>query len=121
MKVLKFGGSSIANLEGILRVVNIIKSHKDKVLVVVSAFSGITDKLISAAKMAESGDVCFRDALSEIRHAHISVVRNLSITQEQRNILSHKIDTLLLQLENICEGIFLLHEKTTKTYCEGCR
>ena len=118
MKVLKFGGSSIANLEGILRVGNIIKSHKDKVLVVVSAFSGITDKLIAAAKMAESGNADFRDTLSEIRHAHISVVRNLSITQEQRNILSHKIDTLLLQLENICEGIFLLHVLPAKTYCE---
>ena len=118
MKVLKFGGSSVANLEGILRVGNIIKSQKDKVLVVVSAFSGITDKLIAAARMAEAGDVSFRDALSEIRHAHIQVVRNLPATQEQRNSLSHRIDALLLQLENICEGIFLLHVLPEKTYCE---
>lgn len=118
MKVLKFGGSSIANIEGILRVREILKSHNDKVLVVVSAFGGITDKLINAASMAEAGDTSFRESLSQIRSSHLSVVKELPISNEERSALARRIDALLLRLENICEGIFLLHVLPQKTYCE---
>ena len=49
MKVLKFGGSSLATGERIKNVAKIIietKSRKQGLIIVVSAFGGITDKLI---------------------------------------------------------------------------
>ena len=55
MKVLKFGGSSVANASNIQKVLAIIaadaKNHQDLV-VVVSALGGITDNLVEAAGLA---------------------------------------------------------------------
>ena len=59
MKVLKFGGSSVANAENINRVMAIIKetvSHDKVVVVVVSAMGGITDMLIQCGTLASAGD-----------------------------------------------------------------
>jgi len=53
LKVLKFGGTSVGDLEKIQNVANIIKKEKDKnydLVVVVSAMSGVTNKLSSYAK-----------------------------------------------------------------------
>jgi aspartokinase/homoserine dehydrogenase 1 len=56
MKVLKFGGTSVANSESLEHVVEIIKSLTDqKIIVVVSALSGITNLLDEMAHMASKG------------------------------------------------------------------
>ena len=55
MKVLKFGGSSLATAERVHKVVEIVESATvdGPVAVVVSAFGGVTDDLIpQLAKMA---------------------------------------------------------------------
>ena len=50
MKVLKFGGSSVANAENIQKVVSIVKQTQyTNAIVVVSALGGVTDSLISLA------------------------------------------------------------------------
>lgn len=48
MRILKFGGSSLANAEKILHVSQVIKEHtyKNRVVVVVSAMQTVTDSLI---------------------------------------------------------------------------
>ncbi|PTT77632.1 hypothetical protein, partial [Chryseobacterium sp. HMWF001] len=45
MKVLKFGGTSVAHSQNIMLVENIIKkeSQKNRIVVVVSALHGVTD------------------------------------------------------------------------------
>jgi aspartokinase/homoserine dehydrogenase 1 len=50
MKVLNFGGTSVANAQNILLVEKIVRkeSSENRVVVVVSALSGVTDGLISA-------------------------------------------------------------------------
>ena len=52
MKVIKFGGTSVGTVEGILSLKNIVESQQEAVIVVVSALSGITDKLYATSKMA---------------------------------------------------------------------
>ena len=53
MKVLKFGGASAGSLEAIKNLIDIVGSSKER-LIVVSAFSGVTDDLIRAARMPKS-------------------------------------------------------------------
>ena len=57
MKVMKFGGTSIGSGRRILHVAKIIRdySEKDRVVIVVSAMSGVTDKLIDVFKMFQKG------------------------------------------------------------------
>lgn len=64
LKVQKFGGTSVADIERIRKVADrVIKSHEqgDKVVVVLSAMAGVTDKLIalaeSAAKVPDSREL----------------------------------------------------------------
>ena len=46
MKVLKFGGTSVANSESISKVISILKNNQDdNILIVVSALGGITNLL----------------------------------------------------------------------------
>ena len=52
MKVLKFGGSSVANPESLTRVIEIIKKNKEQIIVVFSAFGGITNLLIETEQAA---------------------------------------------------------------------
>ena len=54
MKVLKFGGSSVASSENIQKVLAIVgeESKNQKIVVLVSAFGKTTDKLLSAANEA---------------------------------------------------------------------
>ena len=56
MKVLKFGGSYVANAANIQKVVNIVKRGSEPQIVVVSALGGVTDMLIKAGTLAEHGD-----------------------------------------------------------------
>ncbi len=53
MKVLKFGGSSVANSQSIQQVLEIVKqtSKRDKTIVVVSAFGKTTDRLLKTAHL----------------------------------------------------------------------
>jgi aspartate kinase len=56
MIVMKFGGSSVEDAHTIRRVAGIVKEHSDrKPVVVVSAMSGTTDRLLNFAKLCSQG------------------------------------------------------------------
>ena len=54
MIVLKFGGTSVANAQNIKLVIEIVakKAQNDRLAVVVSAFSGVTDLLLKTSNEA---------------------------------------------------------------------
>ena len=54
--VIKFGGSDLKTANDILRIVDIVKKYDRKVVLVFSAFYGITDRLIEALSQAEKGN-----------------------------------------------------------------
>jgi aspartokinase/homoserine dehydrogenase 1 len=59
MKVLKFGGSSVANPERIKNVIDIVvekKKNNGDIAVIFSAFHGITDSLIKMSNFAAKGN-----------------------------------------------------------------
>ena len=58
LQVMKFGGTSVGDASCISRVCEIVKdaSREYSVLVVVSAMSGVTNRLIEAATRAEAGE-----------------------------------------------------------------
>ena len=74
MQVLKFGGTSVANAKNMNVVVSIVKeklqadvkSDNDRIVIVLSALSGITDALLEAATLASEGDQLYKDKLLAI-------------------------------------------------------
>ena len=116
MQVLKFGGSSVANAENINKVISIVRktSKKDKTVLVVSAFGGITDKLIKAATLASCGVEAYREHLAIIETHHLEVVQELIPIAKQSGVLS-SVKRQCNEIEDICNGIFLLRELSAAT------
>lgn len=116
MRVLKFGGSSVANAENIKKVINIIQNniHHDKTIVVVSALGSVTDLLLKAAALAESNDEMYKNMLLEIETKHLQAVKELLPVQQQSTVLS-LVKKICNELEDICNGIFLLQELSART------
>ncbi len=114
MKVLKFGGTSVGSAENIQRVKEILKGQDDDVIVVVSALGGITDKILSAAKMAAIGTGYFQAELTEINTRHYETIEKLFITEKQTEV-KLKTEALLEELERIVQGVSLIGELTPKT------
>ncbi len=116
MKVLKFGGSSVANAENIEKVVDIVKrsAAADACVVVLSAMQGTTDRLIDLGRTAERGDDGFIGQLDEIRDRHFSVIAKLFDGRGSAAI-SEFVAAELDELESIAEGVRRVRELTTKT------
>jgi aspartokinase/homoserine dehydrogenase 1 len=98
MKVLKFGGTSVGSPEMIRRVSRIIDSHEGPLVVVVSAFSGVTDELGRIHELALSGDIAYKKSLEVLIDRHLSDAGNL--------IRDHLIlDTVSTYIDQICEEL----------------
>ena len=84
MKVLKFGGTSVANSKSLNKVLEIIKNQNEPIVVVVSALGGITDLLIEMLDLAESRQDNFKSHLSKIEKIHLGPVKKCIPIQNQR-------------------------------------
>jgi len=116
MQVIKFGGSSVANAENINKVVAIVEQalKKDKTVVVVSALGGVTDTLISSAATAAEGNEKYKEILTQIEQRHLELVKGLIPVTQQSSVLS-MVKKYCNELEDICNGIFLLRELSART------
>ncbi|MFD2529457.1 MULTISPECIES: bifunctional aspartate kinase/homoserine dehydrogenase I [Polaribacter] len=115
MKVLKFGGSSVASSENIENVLAIVakESKNEKVVIVVSAFGKTTDKLLAAANEAIVDINIAKNTLETIKNLHFEIIENL-ITKDM-DVVSKEVFDLFKRLNSIYEGIFLLQELSDKT------
>ena len=115
MKVLKFGGTSVGSVNSMLNVKKIVEAIDDKVIVVVSALGGITDKLIKTSNMAASGDSGYEKEMKEIVNRHIEMVYTVIPAGEKRELLLDCVNELLSELKDIFQGIYLIHDLSPKT------
>ena len=79
MRVLKFGGSSLATSDRVRDVVRIVldEARKEPLIVVVSAFQGITNQLIDCARLAERGEARYEQEWAAIARRHRSAIDDL--------------------------------------------
>ena len=115
MKVLKFGGTSVGSVNSMLSVKRIVEGVDDKVIVVVSALGGITDKLICTSKMAASGDDSYEKEMKEIVNRHIEMVYTVIPAGRGRDLLLDLVNELLSELKDIFQGIYLIRDLSPKT------
>lgn len=115
MKVLKFGGTSVANAKNINLVRNIVSnaSKNNKIIVVVSAFGGITDLLLKTAHLASKQKETYKEEFNKIEQNHILIIKELIPVKDQSKVLS-KVKSELNNLETLLEGAFLIGEITPK-------
>ncbi|MBQ7387977.1 MAG: bifunctional aspartate kinase/homoserine dehydrogenase I [Paludibacteraceae bacterium] len=108
MKVLKFGGTSVGSANAILKVKKIAESQNEPIVVVVSALSGITDKLYATSKMVAQGEP-YETAFAEIAEKHYHIIGE-TIAPEKQDAVKRQIGILLDELQNIFKGVFLIKD-----------
>jgi len=114
MKVLKFGGTSVASANVIRQVKDIIAQTKaDQIAVVVSAFGGVTDLLLDTAETASAQDLSYKEGLKKIEARHLSVIKDLLPLGAQSSVLS-KVKSELNVLETLLEGAYYIGEITPR-------
>lgn len=115
MKVMKFGGSSVATPARIKDVMEIVKPYlKGEVAIVFSAFGGVTDNLIQISAMALAGQLEYKEKLAALERRHLDTVTELINIQRQSAILA-QVKFMINELEDLLHGIYLVKERTPRT------
>lgn len=117
MKVLKFGGSSVAKPDRIQGIVAILKKYQergDKFTVVFSAFGGVTDSLLDMAAKAEASDESYMVGFEQFKIRHLDAAKAL-LSPERFALVRTKIFQNCDDLLGILRGIFLIREVSLRT------
>jgi aspartokinase/homoserine dehydrogenase 1 len=118
LRVMKFGGTSVGDAACIARTAKIIAhgARDGGCVAVVSAMSGVTNRLIEAANNAQSGNAReAAGAMEALREQHESALRSLTTNQQERASVQMKIQEVLLDGRRLCDGTALLGELTPRT------
>jgi aspartokinase/homoserine dehydrogenase 1 len=111
MKIAKFGGTSVGKPEAIRALVEIVRSRRQSV-VVVSAFSGVTDALIGTAKAAAARDGSWVSRFEALGERHRNVLTALAADDREA---ADRIEALLGELLEVLTGVKALRELSTRT------
>ena len=111
MQVLKFGGTSVADAQSISQVVDIVSkaAESDRTILVCSAISTCTDKLIKIGNLASSGDSEYVTFIDELQERHHQIILELLPIEKQAELIE-VCDAHFNSLRGICQGVFLLRE-----------
>ncbi len=115
MKILKFGGSSLADADCIRRVTTIVGEARGEgpVAVVVSAFGGVTNTLLATAESASRREDEYLDRWSAFSARHQGTVRDLAPPAAEALLAS--VDQKLEDLKDLLQGVLLLREASPRT------
>lgn len=118
LRVMKFGGTSVGDAACIARTAQIIAkgAAEGRCVAVVSAMSGVTNRLIEAAKSAQTGNgkeaACLVDAMQA---QHESALEALLEDKNERAGVRRRLEVVFAEGRRLCEGTSLLRELTART------
>ncbi|MGE0041338.1 MAG: aspartate kinase [Vicinamibacterales bacterium] len=121
MVVMKFGGTSVADRPAIERLIAIVRAQRQAdaqqeggdargPIVVVSALSGVTDRLLGIAAEAGAGDSeGARNNLRDLRQRHMSVAEVVTDEAQRARVVTF-LDREFNELERIVHALAVLRE-----------
>ncbi|HKJ85825.1 MAG TPA: aspartate kinase [Spirochaetia bacterium] len=114
MKIMKFGGSSVADADRISRVLDIVAAAhaSERVCAVFSAMRGVTDMLLDASREAAAGYEGFVDRARAVRDKHL--VTAAALCEDDAGLIA-QIETVCDELEELLHGVHLVRECTPRT------
>lgn len=115
MKVLKFGGTSVASAKNIKLVRNIVaaRARKEQLFVVVSAFSQVTNKLQSVVDDSVNNNKAALKTLEQIKKQHYEAAEEL-LSKREATAVKKSLDASLGNIEKIIEGVGIIGEMTPR-------
>lgn len=117
LKILKFGGSSVATAELMQQVGDIILKHtqqEEQIVVVISALRGTTNQLLECAHLAANNMENYKTVLDQIKKRHVELSNKL-ISKNNKSIYD-AIETLFKNLGEALQSIQYLRANYLYTY-----
>ena len=120
MKVLKFGGTSVADADAIRRVAAIVATEHQRSrgagpVVVVSALGGVTDRLLEVAALARTGDAAAaRRVVDAIGQRHLAVADAIR-SVEARETARAEIHAEVAHLASVAGALAVTREVSPRS------
>jgi len=111
-KIMKFGGTSVAHASNINKVIDIISvslKQQEKIVVVVSALSGITDDLVMLANLASKKDLKYEIIFKAVCGRHDQAIKELIDLKDQKKV-QQEINKRYSILKDILKNVLLEKE-----------
>lgn len=117
MLTMKFGGTSVGDVERLKEVVSIVKSFlQEEPVIVASAMNGVTNILLASAESAVKRDT---DAVGRnvqtLREKHLAIAQALVTDDTRRAQLVMRQQVLIDELSNLYHGVALLKELSPRS------
>ena len=116
MIVMKFGGSSLRDVESLLRVIDTIRGVKGrKKIVVLSAVYGVTNHLFKSIREALETDRKINGLIEYLRQLHRELIIGAVSSIKCRRRALDEIEYLLSRLEKLLYGVSYIEECNPRT------
>ena len=117
MITMKFGGTSVGDIQRLKEVVSIVRSHLSmQPVLVASAMSGVTDTLLGTAQLSlQREDAKVRQNVAALKATHLQVAGELIRQGERRTQLIEAHALLLDDLAGLYHGVSLLRELSLRS------
>jgi aspartate kinase len=116
--LMKFGGTSVGSADAMAQAARIVLDVAlgwDRLVVVVSAMSGVTDALTRGAQTAAAGDgETFRGIVADLKARHTDAVGTLLEPGSAQAELLATVDDLLTGFATLCHSVHVLGELTPR-------
>src|SRR5687767_1864880 len=105
--VHKFGGTSLADAERYRAACEIVLSGRkgERVAVVVSAMSGVTNALIEAVTLAATQDDSYLEKLQALQNRHIQTIAELKLQNAQHATLEQTVVSDFSAIKEVLRGV----------------
>jgi aspartate kinase len=117
MITMKFGGTSVGDIQRLQQVATIVRSHLPRhPVLIASAMAGVTDMLLDTAHHAarrETGQV--EANIKALKEKHLHVAKSLIQHAESRKELIGRHSQLIDELSNLYDGVSLLRELSVRS------
>src|SRR3984893_17364224 len=117
VQVMKFGGTSVGDASCIARAAQIVAeaARANGVIAVVSAMSGVTNRLVEAATRAGNGDREAGSALiAALRQQHTAALSDLVPDESRRVSVTGALNEIFAEGQRLMDGTALLRELTPR-------
>jgi aspartokinase/homoserine dehydrogenase 1 len=117
LQVMKFGGTSVGDASCIERAARIVAdgAKENAVVAVVSAMSGVTNRLVEAAKRAGGGDrEAGSELIVELRKQHVAALAAIVSHEGDRADITGVMNEILAEGQRLLDGTALLRELTAR-------
>jgi len=115
MKLIKFGGSSLKDANGFLKIADIIKKEDEKIIVILSGVNGVTDTIQEYLKYKKYDEIAIQKIIQQIKRLHNKIasksISDIAVLKKVQFQLNTKIE----KLEKLLRGIYYIEELTDKT------